>query len=282
MKRLELWLPLPQSTEHQKIKDLAFSAHPASIAIEPVYGNKMAYWKFEGDDVKPQTVVMTFTCKRKEVAAKDLNKARPLDSKELKVLQPFLRGYKLVLVGEQVKPVVETAVGKAETPPAISKAAYDYVLANMKYSKEGTGWGQGSTQWACESQYGNCTDFHALFMSIAMTKGIPVKFEMGIPLPEDKAEGEIGGYHCWAKFYLGNVGWVPVDISEAWKQKEKYGAYYYGNLTPDRVQFTTGREINLVPKQAGDALNYFIYPYAEADGKSIPTSKAFSFKNVEQ
>lgn len=279
-KKLELWVPIPQDNAHQKISDLKFSIEPTSTGIEPVYGNKMAYWKLEGDAVKPVSVDLTFTCTRNEIAAKNLDKAKALSAEEVDALQIFLKGYKLVLVGDAIKDVTAAAVGDKSSPPEVSKAAYEYVLGNMKYSKEGTGWGTGSTKWACDSKYGNCTDFHALFMSIEMTKGIPVKFEMGIPLPEDKTEGPIGGYHCWAKFYLGGVGWVPVDISEAWKQKEKYGVYYFGNLTPDRVQFTTGREVNLVPKQAGETLNYFIYPYAEADGKKIETGKAFSFKNA--
>src|SRR5204863_8349672 len=139
------------------------------------------------------------------------------------------------------------------------------------------------TQWACDAKFGNCTDFHALVMSIGRTKGVPVKFEMGFPLPavdpakpETKA-GPVGGYHCWAKLYLGGVGWVPVDASEAQKNPS-LKPYYFGNLTVDRVHVSNGRDVNLVPKQAGDPLNYFVYPYAEADGKKIAVDKAFAFK----
>ena len=279
-KKLELWLPVPQNSKHQDISDFVFSVAPHTQSVEPAYGNKIAYWKFEGDAVKPLEIVLTFTCKRKEIAVPDLTKEKPIEEKELERLRPFLEGNKLLLVGDPVRDVVKSAAGEAKAPREIAKAAYDYVLANMKYSKDGLGWGNGSTEWACASKYGNCTDFHALFQSIVMTKGVPAKFEMGVPLAEDKHAGDIGGYHCWAKFYLGNVGWVPVDCSEAWKNKEKYGAYYYGNLTPSRVQFTSGRMYDLVPKQAGEPLNYFIYPYAEADGKPVAAAKAFKFKDV--
>lgn len=282
-KKLELWLPVPQKTAHQDISDLKFDGlgEPA-VAVEPKHGNKIAYWKLEGDALKAFTLAMTFRCKRKEIAAKDLNKARALTAEEKEALGSFLQADALVPVGEPVNDVVKAAVGDADTPVVVSRKAYDYVLGNMRYSKEGEGWGKGSTKWACESKYGNCTDFHALFMSIARSRGVPVKFEMGIPLPEDKTEGPIGGYHCWAKFYLGGIGWVPVDISEAWKEKEKYGEYYYGNLTPSRVQLTVGRDVDLAPKQAGPALNYFVYPYAEADGKPVAVEKAFSFKDTKK
>ncbi|MEO2048544.1 MAG: hypothetical protein ABGX16_18470 [Pirellulales bacterium] len=37
----------------------------------------------------------------------------------------------------------------------------------------------------------------------------------------------------------------------------------------NRVAFTTGRDINLVPKQAGQPLNFFIYPHAEVDQQPV-------------
>ena len=67
-------------------------------------------------------------------------------------------------------------------------------------------------------------------------------------------------------------GWVPVDISEA-NKNPKMKDYYFGNLTEDRVTFTTGRDIDLVPKQDGAPLNFFIYPYVEVDGKPYPADK---------
>lgn len=164
-KKLELWLPVPQKTAHQDISDLKFAGlgEPA-VAVEPEHGNKIAYWKLEGDALKAFTVAMTFRCKRKEIAAKELDTARALTAEEKAVLGPFLQADALVPVGEPVNEVVKTAVGDADTPVAVSRKAYDYVLGNMRYSKEGEGWGKGSTMWACETKYGNCTDFHALFM----------------------------------------------------------------------------------------------------------------------
>ncbi len=277
-KTIRVWLPVPQTTKHQKISELEFAPRQPKIAEEPKYGNRIAYWEFNAEGLKPTTVSMTFECERSEIAAK-WNSSRELKAGERKILTPFLSGTDLVLVGEPVKDVAQKATQSATSPAALSKAAYDYVLANMAYSKKGSGWGTGSTKWACDSKYGNCTDFHALFLSITRTKGMPSKFEMGFPLPAKKGTGTIGGYHCWAKFYLGGVGWVPVDISEAFKHKD-LATYYYGNLTPDRVQFTTGRDLDLVPKQNGKALNYFVHPYAEADGKPLKLNKAFSFKDL--
>ncbi|MCI0741275.1 MAG: hypothetical protein L0Y72_19765 [Gemmataceae bacterium] len=57
----------------------------------------------------------------------------------------------------------------------------------------------------------------------------------------------------------------------------------FGNLTEDRVQFSTGRDINLEPRQKGPALNFFIYPYAEVDGQPYALDKVDrTFAYVDQ
>ena len=84
----------------------------------------------------------------------------------------------------------------------------------------GQGWGQGDIEWACDKRYGNCTDFHALFIGLLRASGIPARFSIGYAIPTG-AGGDIPGYHCWADFYVDGVGWFPVDASEAWKHKDK-------------------------------------------------------------
>ena len=74
----------------------------------------------------------------------------PVDGKPLDLLKENLKGKKLP--GEQY---------------AAAKVLYDVVNTHMKYSKEGKGWGQGDSVWACDSKFGNCTDFHSLFISMA-------------------------------------------------------------------------------------------------------------------
>src|SRR5205807_3271527 len=125
---------------------------------------------------------------------------------------------------------------------AAARVLYDTVNGHMRYSKEGTGWGRGDSAWACESGRGNCSDFHSLFISLARSRKIPAKFEIGFPLPEKHGAGDIPGYHCWAWFMPRDKAWVPVDISEA-NKNSKLADYYFGNLTADRVVFTTGRDI---------------------------------------
>jgi transglutaminase-like putative cysteine protease len=164
-----------------------------------------------------------------------------------------------LLAGKQL-PRDETAMGRA---------LYDIVFGHMRYSKEGTGWGQGDAVWACDSGYGNCSDFHSLFISLARSQGIPAKFEIGFGLPTQHGRGDIAGYHCWAKFKPAGKGWIPVDISEA-RKNTTLREYYFGNLTADRLAFSTGRDLVLEPRQDGPPVNFLINPYVEVAGKPLP------------
>jgi len=48
----------------------------------------------------------------------------------------------------------------------------------------------------------------------------------------------------------------------------------------DRVEFSVGRDLVLNPRQTGEPLNFFVYPYAEADGKPItPIERSFAYRD---
>ena len=161
-----------------------------------------------------------------------------------------------------------------------ARAIYDYVFTTMRYDKTGTGWGRGDVLYACDAKKGNCTDFHSLFIAMARSQSIPARFEIGFPLPPDKHSAEIAGYHCWSEFYIDGKGWIPVDISEAWKHPEKRD-YFFGSHDVNRMQFSMGRDLRLNPPQQGKPLNYFVYPYVEVDGQEFPNvALAFSFTDV--
>jgi hypothetical protein len=70
-----------------------------------------------------------------------------------------------------------------------------------------------------------------------------------------------------------------VDISEADKHPE-LAQYYFGALTEDRVSFTVGRDLTLDPAPASGTQNFFIYPLAEADGKTVKAEKTFKYRDL--
>lgn len=261
---VRVWLPLPPTNQHQSVS-VKSSNFPvkATTARESQYGNCMVYFETTAPADGEVSFSMTFDVTRAEVKALSRD-GRELDLKERRM---YLKPNRLVPTTGRPLDLLK-GIDTPRDQLGLGKFLYERVDSHMKYDKSRPGYGNGDSVWACDSQFGNCTDFHSLFISLARAKGLPARFEIGFPIPETRGKGTIGGYHCWAFFHTAKHDWVPTDISEADKHPEMKD-YYFGNLTENRVAFSTGRDLNLVPRQAGTPLNYFVYPYIEVDGKPL-------------
>ena len=69
----------------------------------------------------------------------------------------------------------------------------DPVAVDRRTSIDSKAGNRGDATWACESKRGNCTDFHSVLIGMMRSSGIPARFEIGFPLPENKNEGDIPG-----------------------------------------------------------------------------------------
>jgi len=280
--RVRVWIPAAHSDEFQEVKVLANGDLGLKKTRESRYGNEMYYAetsKAKQSDFHFELVYdvvrherLTLGVQRPHLAEVQL---KDRDRKE------YLEPDKLVPVTGLPAELAAKVTQGATTPLDKARAIYDYVFTTMRYDKTGTGWGRGDVLYACDAKKGNCTDFHSLFIAMARSQGIPARFEIGFPLPADKRMAEVAGYHCWADFFEPQHGWVPVDISEAWKHQEKRD-YFFGAHDVNRMQFTMGRDLRLNPAQDGPPLNYFVYPYVEVAGKEYSNvSLAFSFADVD-
>ena len=279
-KRVRVWLPAAQSDAWQEVKVISANGDLPLTRTREKPGNEIYFAETSRNSATELHFDVEYEVTRRERIA--LNPAPHLVTAALtnKERQEDLQPDALVPVtGLPADLAVKVTEGKTQ-PLDKARAIYDYVFTTMRYDKTGTGWGRGDVLYACDAKKGNCTDFHSLFISMARSQGIPARFEIGFPLPADKHSGEIAGYHCWSDFYIDGKGWIPVDISEAWKHPEKRD-YFFGSHDVNRVQFSMGRDLRLTPPQEGNPLNYFVYPYVEVEGQEYPNvSLAFSFKDV--
>jgi len=281
---VRLWIPLPQADGYQDVSMLHIDSPAAySQGRDSEYKNRFAMFKptakqyLIGFDV---TLRFTATRREHKVALVGVLKNASVTSTAGPLLHRYLEPDKLVPLNGAIADLAREHTAGDTTQIEKARHIYEYVVSTMSYDKTGEGWGRGDAVWACTSKRGNCTDFHSLFIGMMRSSGIPARFEIGFPLPEGKTEGDIAGYHCWAEFYLNGIGWVPVDASEAWNNPAKRD-YFFGAHDVNRVFFTYGRDIRLSSEQKNDALNYFIYPYAEINGQPVKNLQThFSFRDV--
>jgi transglutaminase-like putative cysteine protease len=280
--KIELWFPQAHSDQFQDVKILSINSDlPLKKARESRHGNLMFHAVAENATKAEYKFDVAYDVVRHERIGLPRDGVQPhLIKASLRETDEFLSPDKLVPVTGKLADIAQKQVEGHNGTLDRARALYDYVFTTMRYDKSGTGWGRGDAEWACDSKRGNCTDFHSVFIAMARSQGIPARFEIGFPLPANKTSGEIAGYHCWAEFYESQYGWVPVDISEAWKDQGKKD-YFFGAHDVNRVQFSLGRDLVLNPAQAGEPLNYFVYPYVEVDGKKWGSVlNDFSFADV--
>ena len=273
-KQARIWTPLAPTNAEQTV-EITRIAVPGEYqrTTEPKFGNELLYFEAPADEHGEISLAVDYLVTRRGVSPDGTPNADA-------AREPFLAGSSLVPVdGSVLKRFFSDRPPQGATLE-VARALYDRVDLHLKYDKSGEGWGRGDALWACDSHRGNCSDFHSVFIALCRDLKIPAKFEIGFPLPAEQGAAEIAGYHCWAKF-LDGERWIGVDISEADKHPERKD-FFFGRLPPDRVMFSTERDLELVPPQAAGPVNFLVYPYVEVDRRPhFEQRRRFRAEDVE-
>ncbi|MBI2265094.1 MAG: transglutaminase domain-containing protein [Armatimonadetes bacterium] len=299
--KVELWMPYPDSDEYQRVTDVSVDApYPVNITHDSDYGNPMIHMAIFNPQETKFKVKVKFKVLRHEV---DLTKAdpgqvTPWPANYREYFATFLRPNKNIIVDETTLKLAKEVV-KGETNPFLqAKAIAKYTFEKMKYdytpdkknaSKE------GSTKHALTVCEGGCKDFHALFISLCRSLGIPARYTLGHNLKDsDEGKDMKNGYHCWAEAYIPGIGWYPTDLSEAKKCEDAYNKdnsktdqltkrdkLIWGWWYPDRVGLFLGRDILCCPAQVSERPASLDPAYVEIDGTThYEITRVMSFKKL--
>ena len=276
--KLDIWMPIPSSDAGQEISGLAIeSPLPVEMTTEPTFDSKILHVSANAP-MKPFGVEARYRVTRRRTG---IQKAVLPEAERGKYLKLTRR----VRVTDEVEAFAREIIGEATDPYEVGRRVFDGIRGSLFYDQSLPGCGTGDTAWIMKYRRGKCDDYHALFMAIMISRGIPIRWEQGFPLPFPEAgkvetgqlEGDCSGSHCWASFYAPSHGWVPVDISEGDKTSVN-PEFFFGNLSPNRFQVSVGRAVVLSPPQGGDPLSTFAFAYAEADG--IPLIYPANYENI--
>jgi len=264
-----VWIPLAKTDAFQTVTQEEVNIPVKWEKVQDRdYGNDICVLHAQPAD-SGKTIELRYRVVRREKAA------YPASSAEA---TRYLRPEKLVPINETFRTLAQKAAAGKNDDLERAKALYDHVISRMRYDKSGTGWGRGDALYACDARTGNCTDFHAYFIALARSIGIPARFAIGATIPADKNEGTIDGYHCWAEF-LADGRWVPVDIREAWKNP-KLADYYFGHNPANRFELTKGRDLVVDPEPASGPINFLVYPLLEMNGEVVKPETTFMFRRI--
>ncbi len=277
-KEVKLWIPRPVSDEYQTVEDIGIGGNYSSSGIykEKEFDNSILYAEWKGPE-KERTLTYRFKVRRKEVVKKNFPKKEvPLNETEF---SRYLPATALGPTGGKVKETAERITKGKKSVLAKSRAIYDWIVDNMYRDPQIKGCGMGEVENLLVSLGGKCGDIHSVYVALARSVGVPSREVFGIRIPTGEKGDMTKAQHCWAEFYLPGEGWVPVDPADVRKimlekklnlgEEKAYREYYFGAVDESRIAYGMGRDLTLNPPQKYGKLNYFMYPYAEADGKSL-------------
>ena len=265
-----MWLPIPQSGRFQTVEVKGISAPGRRETLTDNHGNRVLLLNLRPEDSR-KAISMRFQVERREKGAYVEPDSHPETYLNSETLVPDLPMFR--------KTAVEVTKGLTGDL-ARARAIFDHTIESFKYQKYGVGFGKGDAVRACDAKSGNCTDFHAYFIALARAAGIPARFAIGASIPSERDDGGIDGYHCWAEFYAEGKWW-PVDLSEANKYSP-LSTYYFGHHPANRVELSSGRDLELQPGPASGPINFLAYPVLEVEGKPLTVIPRFSFRRVSK
>lgn len=191
----------------------------------------------------------------------------------------------------KVKALAEKTVKGKKGTLARARAVYDWTIANTHRdnSVKGCGLGQAIRTLTEANGGGKCADISSVFITVARAAGIPARDVFGLRT-KGKDGAITGDFHCWAEFYLPGTGWVQVDPADVRKAMlneklglgdqatKKYTEFFWNGDDLFRIALNRGEHGALFNGMKAEPVGYFMYPYAEVDGKALDY---FDPKNFE-
>ncbi len=265
-----LWVPAATSDRHQQVELESITGSESYKDIrDPDFNNRILFMELGPGD-SGRTITLRYQVTRQE------NSGHAAAATEDPGL--FLKPDTLGPLVPRLAQIARAQTANAATSSDKAAALYRHTVDRMAYDKSGKGWGRGDALHACDSRAGNCTDFHAYFIALARSIGIPARFSIGFTIPAHQNSGEISGYHCWAE-YLAEGRWHPVDISEADKHPD-LSEYYACHHPANRFRVTVGRDLRPDPMPASGPINFLVYPLVETGGRVVEVEREFSFRRL--
>jgi len=279
-KNVRLWVPFPVSDSEQTISDVKIDGNFTSKTMSRQNENGdyaiYAEWMKPVNDKRYLTI--TFNAATIERSKKDFPAKQSAIPSEMK---KYLKSTKYTPTDGKVKEIATKIVEGNKSYAQQTRAVFNWVVKNTTRNPCVRGCGIGDVEVTLAKKGGKCADISSVFVAVARAVGIPSREVFGLRTGKGSGvEDMTGGHHCWAEFYMPGYGWVPTDPADVRKimlkrnlnldQAKDISDYYYNSVGPHRIVLGKGdRGIMLNPSQNDGPLNYFMYPYAEVDGKAL-------------
>jgi len=313
-KTVRVWFAVPQEDNYSNIRNFSVAGDYAVRYERDSWGNRVGYVEIQNPNQEQVVLTEEFDLTRSEVRnAINAADTRPLTEQERAALAAYLQPSSHVIINNDIRNLAASITGGETNPVVAARKLYEWTYKNVNYWVKDPDHLKaspvGSTEYCLRTKTGNCTDFHSLFASLAISSGIPTRIVYGSLLkPTLNGTDVDASYHCWIQFFAPRVGWLPLDASLAniyaeeipLNQKNKklvelttstgyHGTdkekveYYFGNLDERRVVWSVGRDLTMQPPQEDGPVNSLPKAYVEIDSKqSNNWTRLLTYKEISQ
>ncbi len=284
-----VWIPYPVSNANQTVTHIKIDGTMTSSGVytEKQFSSPMLYAEWE-KGIEKRTLTFTFDVTRLELKRASFPAAEaawdPAD------YAPYLAATRLGPVDGEVKALADSITREETTVLGKAKAIYDWTCENTYRNPDTKGCGFGDVYRLLQEPGGKCADISSIYVALARAAGVPTREVFGIRQGKKEQQDITKWQHCWAEFYLPGHGWVPVDPADVRKMMLKenlelsdaktrqYKDYFWGGVDPYRIKLGEGRDLILNPPQAGEPVNYLMYPFGQIGGKTLDWLEPATFK----
>jgi transglutaminase-like putative cysteine protease len=218
---VRVWFAVPQEDAYSTIRNFSVAGDYSVRYDRDSWGNRVGYVDIQNPAQEQVTLKEEFDLTRTEVR-NAINPAdtRPLTDQERTALAAYLQPATHVIVNDDIKKLAASITGGETNPVLAARKLYDWTYKNVNYWVKDPDHLKaspvGSTEYCLRTKTGNCTDFHSLFASLAISSGIPTRMVYGSLLKPTLNGMEVdASYHCWIQFFAPRLGWLPLDASLA-------------------------------------------------------------------
>jgi transglutaminase-like putative cysteine protease len=281
-KEAKLFVPYPRSESQQDISGIEISGNYDKYEIKEDEKNGASYIYANWTKIK-ETPKMTFAFNvdshfSKGPPLKDGGDKIPDDIKQYLQASRYIPCDDAALIA-----YAQEAVGNSKTMLEKARAVYEWTIVNTYRNAAimGCGLGQPLVTLNENGGGGKCADISSVFVAVLRAAGIPAREVYGLRIAGK--DGEItGDFHCWSEFYLPGTGWVqadPADVRKAMlvenlqlddpKTGEWTEFFWNGDNLFRIIVSRSDKGLLFDPPQSGEALDYFMYPFAQVDGTTL-------------
>src|SRR3989338_6641061 len=249
---VRMWIPYPVSDDEQTIEDVRIDGNFSYSGIyRQKRGGDLALYAEWSRPLKDRFLVFKFRAKAIERVKKDF----PATESEVPVeIKEYLKGSEFIPTDGKVKEVALSIIKDKNGTLEKARAVYDWVVDNTFRDPNINGCGTGDVERILLEKGGKCADISSIFVALARASDVPAREVYGLRLGKKAEEVK------------KEMSTEKLDKNEI----KRYRDYFFGAVDEYRIALSRGgKGYHLSPSQKDKSLSYFMYPYAEIDGKGV-------------